>query len=351
MRLKRFSQFLNESWERDSSIIFRGGNKFDITHGELDDILSEITNEFPELSYSVENSLQSSLIEEDNKSFVVILFTSGDMWHLPVLHYLEPKIFNIIQDIDSQLRAYDLYVSDSDFGESDAYYELVISKVNHKPEKIKRWTYENSTATATTAGMGAVSSPSVSSTSVAASQTGSGDPVFTLKSNNKRKRGNPSQVSDLRDLAPAKITRISEINMKHLKGFKVFENNSKIHYGEVSSIIADFATEFTDLGYDVSGIAISSYQVTEDKFIPCLIFDLSTPLDTQEMLSECYDALDDLRGTLETRCGLDLSLEMYEDLPMMDLDDAYEVYASSEWSYIKVIIHEPIDRKEITGFD
>ena len=355
MRLKKFVNFLNESWERESSFIFRGGIKFDITHGELDDILSEITDEFPELSYSVENSLQSSLIKEDNKSFVVILSCEGDMWDLPVLHYLEPKIFGIISDIDSQLRAYDLYVSDSDFGESDAYYELVISKVGHTPDRFSSFkrgqTLENSTATATTGGMGAVSVASVSSTSVDASQPGSGDPTFTLKSNTKRKRGNPSQVSDLRDLAPAKITRVSEINMKHLKGFKVFENNSQIHYGEVSSIIADFTNEFTDLGYDVSGIAISSYQVTEDKFIPCVIFDLSTPLETQEMLSDCYDALDDLRGTLETRCGLDLSLEMYEDLPMMDLDDAYEIYASTEWSYIKVIIHEPIDRKEITGFD
>jgi hypothetical protein len=183
MNLKKFVNFLNES-----SFILLGGIKFDITHVELDDILSEITDEFPELTYIVENSLQSSLIKEDDKSFVIIFFTTGDMWHLPVLHYLEPKIFNIIQDIDSQLRAYDLYVSDSDFGESDAYYELVISKVNHKPEKIKRWTYENSTATATTAGMGAVSSPSVSSTSVVASQTGSGDLVFTLKSNKKRKK-------------------------------------------------------------------------------------------------------------------------------------------------------------------
>lgn len=213
MRLKRFSQFLNESWERDSSIIFRGGIKFDITHGELDDILSEITYEFPELRYSVENSLQSSLIKEDNKSFVVILSCEGDMWDLPVLHYLETKIFGIINDIDSQLRAYDLYVSASDFGESDVYYELVISKVGHKPEYQERYlqTLENSTATATTGGMGAVSVASVSSTSVAASQSGSGDRTFTLKSNGKRKRGNPSQVSDLRDLAPAKITRVSDI--------------------------------------------------------------------------------------------------------------------------------------------
>ena len=232
MKLKRFSQFLNENWHRDSSFIFRGGIKFDITHGELDDILSEITDEFPELSYSVENSLQSSLIKEDNKSFVVILSCEGDMWDLPVLHYLETKIFGIISDIDSQLRAYDLYVSASDFGESDAYYELVISKVGHTPEYRERSYYglaiskvghtreyrerygqtlENSTATAATAGMGAVSVASVSSTSVDASQPGSGDPTFTLKSNTKRKRGNPSQVSDLRDLAPAKITRISEI--------------------------------------------------------------------------------------------------------------------------------------------
>jgi hypothetical protein len=213
MRLKRFSQFLNESWKPESSFIFRGGIKFDITYGELDDILSEITDEFPELSYSVENSLQSSLIKEDNKSFVVILSCEGDMWDLPVLHYLETKIFGIISDIDSQLRAYDLYVSASDFGESDAYYELVISKVGHTPEYRERYrtTLENSTATATTGGMGAVSVASVSSTSVAASQSGSGDPVFTLKSNSKRKRGNPSQVSDLRDLAPAKITRVSDI--------------------------------------------------------------------------------------------------------------------------------------------
>ncbi len=204
---------MNESWKPESSFIFRGGIKFDITYGELDDILSEITDEFPELSYSVENSLQSSLIKEDNKSFVVILSCEGDMWDLPVLHYLETKIFGIISDIDSQLRAYDLYVSASDFGESDAYYELVISKVGHTPEYRERYrtTLENSTATATTGGMGAVSVASVSSTSVAASQSGSGDPVFTLKSNSKRKRGNPSQVSDLRDLAPAKITRVSDI--------------------------------------------------------------------------------------------------------------------------------------------
>jgi len=346
MKLKRFVNFLNESWERDTSLIFRGGIKFNITHGELDDILSEITDEFPELQYSVENSIQSSLIKEDNKSFVVILSCEGDMWDLPVLHYLETKIFGIISDVDSQLRFYDLYVSASDFGESDAYYELVISKVGHTPEYRERYrqTLENSTATATTSGMGAVSPASVSSTSVAVSQPGSGDPTFTLKSSTKRKKGNPSQVSDLRDLAPVKITRVSEL-------LRAFENNSNIHFGEVSSIIDDFKSEFTDLGYDVSGIAISSYQVTEDKFIPCVIFDLSTPLDTQEMMSDCYDVLDDLRGTLKTRCELDLSVEMYEDLPMMDIDDAYEVYGGSEWSYIKVIIHEPLNRKEITVFD
>ena len=33
MRFKKFVNFLNESWERESSFIFRGGIKFDITHG------------------------------------------------------------------------------------------------------------------------------------------------------------------------------------------------------------------------------------------------------------------------------------------------------------------------------
>ena len=212
MKLKKFTEFIRENYKYDDAPIFRGGRNFQITYGELADILSDITDEFPELSWSAENSLQSSLIEEDTNSFVIIFCGPGSMWELPVLYYLEPKIWNLIENVNSQLAAYDLYVSVSDFGESDVYYEIVISKTGHEPPLRARYekTIENSAASATTAGSGAVTSASVSSTSVSSSVSGSGDITNTLKVKHRRKKGNPSQVSDLRDLAPAKINRLSE---------------------------------------------------------------------------------------------------------------------------------------------
>ena len=58
--------------------------------------------------------------------------------------------------------------------------------------------------------MGSVSSAGVSSTSVSASTTGSGDVTNILKSKSQ-KMGNPSQVSDLRFLKPVKIKRVKDI--------------------------------------------------------------------------------------------------------------------------------------------
>ena len=58
--------------------------------------------------------------------------------------------------------------------------------------------------------MGSVSSAGVSSTSVAASTPGSGDKSNTLISKSQKK-GNPSQVSDLRFLKSVKVKRVKEI--------------------------------------------------------------------------------------------------------------------------------------------
>lgn len=186
---------------------------FHISHEELYDILRYITDEFTELHYDVESSHQSSLIFPDDKSFIVTLATPGEtFFDLPVLHYLEPGIFNLIEDVNSQLFSHDLYVSASDFGETDCYYELVISKIGHTPKFRERYskTLENSSACATTSGMGAVSSPGVSSGSVSSSTSGSGDVTRTLLSKSKQKMGNPSEVSDLRFLKRVKIKRVKD---------------------------------------------------------------------------------------------------------------------------------------------
>jgi len=197
------------------SEIFFNKVGFEITYHELDDILIYITDEFPELIYDIENSYQSSLITPDDNSFIITFSQDGEsMWDLPVLHYLEPKIFSLIVDVNSQLRAYGLYVSDSDFGQSDAYYELVISKLEHKPKPLSKSDRgdisEDVSANASTAGSGPVSNAGVSSTSVSDSNPGSGDTTNTLNIKGQ-KMGSPSQVSDLRFLKGVKIKRVKDI--------------------------------------------------------------------------------------------------------------------------------------------
>ncbi len=135
--------------------------------------------------------------------------------------------------------------------------------------------------------------------------------------------------------------------MKHLKLFESYEPWT----GDASEIIRDYKSEFRDLGFDVSTTEVTIYQINEDKIITCLYFEVSTPLDTIELVSECYDTLTDLKSHLEKELGLDLSLEMYEDLPLIALDDAYEVYGATEWELLQIYIHKPFDRSEVEDDD
>ena len=130
--IKKYLQFITEEvyLTRD----------FGITYQELEEILFHITDEFPELEFYVEDSLQSSLIEKDDNCFIVCFNHKGiDFpYELPILHYIEPKIFELIEDVNLHLAAYGLHIYASDFGQSDAYYELVVSKIGHTPKDIKR---------------------------------------------------------------------------------------------------------------------------------------------------------------------------------------------------------------------
>ena len=201
------------------SEIFFNKIGFEITykHYDLNDLLNEITDEFPELIYDIESSNQSSLIMPDDNSFIITFQQDGEsLLDIDVLHYIEPKIWQLIRYVSSQLGAYGLYVSDSDFGQSDIYYELVISKIGHKPKPLSKDIRdrgdisEDVSANASTAGSGPVSNAGVSSTSVSDSNPGSGDTTNTLKTKGQ-KMGSPSQVSDLRFLKGVKIKRVKDI--------------------------------------------------------------------------------------------------------------------------------------------
>jgi hypothetical protein len=138
--------------------------------------------------------------------------------------------------------------------------------------------------------------------------------------------------------------------MKHLKSYKLFESSeSEPWAGDISEIIRDYKDGFIDLGFDVSDPQVTLYPINDNKLISCLYFEISTPLDGIELVSECYDALSELESRLKnTDFGvLDISFEMYSDLPLMSLDDVYEVYGGTEWECLKIYIHKPIDRNEI----
>jgi len=111
-------------------------DSFGVSDEDIKDIMFYILDEFPEIDYQIDNSLQSSIIEQDDKSFIITLYdySIDHPLDLPTLHHLEPKIHSLISDVDAQLHQYGLRVFYSDFGHNDAYYELVITKIGHNPE-------------------------------------------------------------------------------------------------------------------------------------------------------------------------------------------------------------------------
>lgn len=132
--IKKYDQFITERFSLQ--------NDFGISYQDLNEILYHITDEFPELEAYVEDSLQSSLIEKDDNCFIIEFMRKDVSFpsDLPLLHYVEPKIFDLIEDVNAHLREFNLYVYTSDFGQNDAYYELVISKIGHTPkDTTKRW--------------------------------------------------------------------------------------------------------------------------------------------------------------------------------------------------------------------
>lgn len=130
--IKKYLKFITERFSLQ--------NDFGISYQDLSEILYHITDEFSNLEYYVEDSLQSSLIERDDNCFIVVFNQIGIDFpsDLPVLHYVEPKIFELIGDVNEHLKEFNLYVYTSDFGENDAYYELVISKIGHTPKDRQR---------------------------------------------------------------------------------------------------------------------------------------------------------------------------------------------------------------------
>lgn len=137
--------------------------------------------------------------------------------------------------------------------------------------------------------------------------------------------------------------------MKYLKSFESITGLNQINYGEVSNILEDYRTEFKDLDLDVSGVAITTYPITDDKFINCIYFSIDTvsEYESRDIILECYDVLVQLQAHLDNECGLDISIEVHSETPLMDIHTAVEIYGPEDFDSIGVYIHPPFDRSEI----
>jgi hypothetical protein len=69
----------------------------------------------------------------------------------------------------------------------------------------------NATSNASTAGMGSVVSAQPGSLPGTFGSEGSGDIGFVLKTSDKRKKGKPHEISDLRDLEKEKLEKVKDI--------------------------------------------------------------------------------------------------------------------------------------------
>lgn len=129
-------------------------------------------------------------------------------------------------------------------------------------KKIKRYKefLENAVATASsTSGMGAVSAAQPGALAGTTGTEGSGDVGFVFKKE-KRKKGNPSQVSDMRDLAPAKgITKVEDI-----KESLIVRKRDPKYDSEVVDIINDCLSELYDEEFELNRIDYKKNTETVD---------------------------------------------------------------------------------------
>lgn len=149
-------------------------------------------------------------------------------------------------------------------------------------------------ATATTAGMGAVSNAQPGALPGTTGTSGSGDITFYLldKKGKKIKKGTPSEVSDARFLAPAKgITKLKESKLDD----------------EEANMVEECLQELYDMGFEVNEYNLDSedeeYDIDDDNY---------GTFKSQELRISVYKQVEKVwRGNLKLRYNFDKN-EVYQ---------------------------------------
>ena len=188
---------------------------------------------------------------------------------------------------------------------------------------------EDGTATvgATTAGMGAVSNAQPGALPGQTGTTGSGDVTFTFKKE-KRKKGGPSQVTDLRDLKDVKTDKVEDVK----ESYRLTE--------EETSLVEDCLVELIDMGFEMKEYKIDSEDEEYD-----IDDDTQGSFKSQEIRISLFKQVEKTwRGNLQLRYSFDKN-EVYKKnistlRPNRELEDyELEIVDATEEASHKLINH------------
>ena len=191
------------------------------------------------------------------------------------------------------------------------------------------------TATATTAGMGAVSNAQPGALAGTTGTDGSGDISFYMldKKGKKIKKGNPSEVSDARYLAPAKgITKLKE-------SYKLTE--------EENSLVEDCLVELIDMGFEMKEYKIDSEDEEYD-----IDDDTQGSFKSQEIRISLFKQVEKLwRGNLQLRYAFNKNEVYKKNISTLRPNRELEDYESEIVDAVEEASHKLINHLEYTSGD
>ena len=195
---------------------------------------------------------------------------------------------------------------------------------------------EDGTATvgATTAGMGAVSNAQPGALPGQTGTTGSGDITFTFKKE-KRKKGGPSQVTDLRDLKDVKTDKVEDIK----ESYRLTE--------EETSLVEDCLVELIDMGFEMKEYKIDSEDEEYD-----IDDDTQGNFKSQEIRISLFKQVEKLwRGNLNLRYSFDKNKVYKKNISTLRPNRELEDYESEIVDGVEEASYKLINHLEYTSGD
>lgn len=190
------------------------------------------------------------------------------------------------------------------------------------------------TAGAATAGMGAVSNAQPGALAGTTGTTGSGDVTFTFKKE-KRKKGGPSQVTDLRDLKDVKTDKVEDIK----ESYRLTE--------EETSLVEDCLVELIDMGFEMKEYKIDSEDEEYD-----IDDDTQGSFKSQEIRISLFKQVEKLwRGNLQLRYSFDKNEVYKKNISTLRPNRELENYELEIVDAVEEASHKLINHLEYSSGD